>query len=179
MRGGNLSTPNQAISWASIGDNKPPWEEPKCAHKKKVLKSLPLAGTTTCSKKISTSIALIWLIFSLQSYFMVCYYHHQEEKLSVIQGIKMIIGLIRGICILMRHSVMGPLQAEMLSCCALTRLKRKPPGLIVLSLETHYPVSMMQYISTRKAPMTSQGNWLGVVSYYSVVSELWHFTSLI
>lgn len=61
------------------------------------------AGTTTCWKKINTSIALIWLFFSLQSYFMVCYYHHQEKRVGVIQGIKLIIGLIRGICILMRQ----------------------------------------------------------------------------
>lgn len=46
---------------------------------------------------------------------MVCFYHHQEERVGVIQGIKLIMGLIRGICILMRHSAMGPLQAEMLS----------------------------------------------------------------
>lgn len=77
---------------------------------------------------------------------MVCYYHHQEERVGVIQGIQMIIGLIRGVCILMRRSAMGPLQAEMLSYCALTRLKTRPPGQIVLSLETHYPISMMQYI---------------------------------
>lgn len=109
---------------------------------------------------------------SLQSYFMVCYYHHHEEQLSVIQGIKLIIGLIRGICILMRHSAMGPLQAEMLSCCELTGLERKPPGLIVLSLETHYPVSMLQYVSTRKAPMASQGNWLCFVRAVTIYSTL-------
>lgn len=77
---------------------------------------------------------------------MVRYYLHQEKRVGVIQGIKLMIGLIRGICILMRHSAMRPLQAEMLSYCLLTRLKTRPRGWIVLSLETHYLVSVMQYI---------------------------------
>ncbi len=81
---------------------------------------------------------------------MSCYYHQQEERLGIIQGIKLIIGLIKGICILMKHSVMGPLQAEMLPYCVLTSLKTRPPGWIVLSLETHYPISMMQYISKQQ-----------------------------
>lgn len=34
---------------------------------------------------------------------MVRYYLHQEKRVGVIQGIKLIIGLIRGICILMRQ----------------------------------------------------------------------------
>lgn len=103
---------------------------------------------------------------------MVCYYHHQEERVGVIQGIKLIIGLIRGMCILMRHSAMGPLQAEMLSCCVLTRLKTRPPGWIGLSLETHYPIPMMQYISKTTGPMTSEGNWLCLATAVTIYSTL-------
>lgn len=102
-RGGNLSTPNQVILWASIEENKGHKRNQNVHKQKTVLKTLPQAGTTTCWKQISTSIAFIWLTFALQSYFMVCYYHHQGERLSVIQGIKLIIGLIRGIWILMRR----------------------------------------------------------------------------
>lgn len=72
---------------------------------------------------------------------------------GVIQGIKLIIGLITGICILMRHSVMRPLRAEMLSRCVLTGQKTRPPGWIALSSETHYPISMMQCIPKTADPM--------------------------
>ncbi len=145
------------------------------AHRKKKKKPLTSSNTSRNNNTLKEDkhiIALIWLIFSLQSYFMVCYYHHQEERIGVIQGIKLIIGLIRGMCILMRHSAMGPLQAEMLSCCALTRLKTRPPGWIVLSLETHYPISMMQYISKTTGPMTSEGNWLCLATALTIYSTL-------
>lgn len=79
------------------------------------------------------------------------YYHQQQEKVSIIQGIKLIIGLIRGICILMKHSAMGPLQAEMLSYWVLTKLKISQSGWIVPSLETYYPISTMQHISKQQA----------------------------
>lgn len=70
-----------------------------------------------------------------------------SRECGAIQRMKLIIGLIRGIGILMRHSAMGPLKSRMWSCVVLTRLKLGPPRWILLSSETHYPNSMMQFIS--------------------------------
>lgn len=96
--------------------------------------------------------------FPLQSYFLGCHYQHQRGTVFVIRGIKTIIGLIKGICILMRPSVMMPLHGEMLSYCVLTRVTTRPPGWIVPPSETHYTVSMIQRISKTARPMTLEGN---------------------
>lgn len=101
-----------------------------------------------------------FFFLSLPSYFMVRCYCHQEERLGVIRGIKLIIGLIRRIRILMRHSVMRPLRLKCYPTARWPGWETRPPLWIVLSSETHYPISMMQYVSKTTGPTTWEGNWL-------------------
>lgn len=95
QEGGNLSTPNQVFSQALIEENKSHKKNQNVSTHKKAFNTLKEDKHIYCFNSAH--------FFSLQFYFMVCYYHHQEERVSVTQGIKLIIGLIRGICILMRH----------------------------------------------------------------------------
>lgn len=73
---------------------------------------------------------------------------------------------------------MRPLHAEMLSDCVLTGLKTRPPGWIVLSSETHYPISMMQYISTTTGPMTWERNWLCFANSLGEAQQITIFSDL-
>lgn len=114
--------------------------------------------------EINTSIPLIWLVFCFVFVSPVLFHgaplSHQEGSLGVIQGIKLIIGLIRRICILMRHSVTRPLRLKCYPSARWPDWETRPPLWIVLSSETHYPISMMQYVSKTTVPTTWEGNWL-------------------
>ena len=56
----------------------------------------------------------------------------------------------------MRRNVMGPLQAEMLSDVCWPAWKQDHQDGFVLSLETHYPISMIQYINKTTGPVASE-----------------------
>lgn len=85
--------------------------------------------------EINTSIPLIWLVFCFFFVSAVLFHgaplSHQEGSLGVIQGIKLIIGLIRRICILMRHSVTRPLRLKCYPTARWPDWETRPPLWIV------------------------------------------------